>query len=311
MKSHKSYPKGGFSIDQNDKNMYQEAITGCTVHQLGIFVMNEFMLLFHSDKFHQAVILGNHFTKTYIPNKFKRGNQDTDARPTTQILNTIEVYMLHMSSNLNEALIKLAQNLEQPELKQKVLELLFSIVVAFKSTMKSRNERIENTVRHNLKYTSEQFADIIEALGLTAEFQKWMAFMDKLLTDNAKGDLPQQMTVGGVSFTLNITEAQQKGMEEIEERKEWNKWITKETSQYQNLVTTMVQTNEKCRERLDTWINWFEELDGLSEDYLHLNEKYDLSVGIDVKNRTISASIKLPELSDQEDKQQEEAKKGD
>ena len=59
----------------------------------------------------------------------------------------------------------------------------------------------------------------------------------------------------------------------------------------------MVKTNETCRDRLETWITWFEELE-VSKDYLHLNEKYDLSVGIDVKKRIITKPIKLPELGE-------------
>ena len=170
--------------------------------------MNEFMILFHQEKFIQAIALGYYFLDKWLPNKYKRGGKDADARPSTQILNTIEVYMLHACSCLNETLIKLSENLEQPALKQRVVELLCTIIVACRSTMKSRSERTENTVRHNLKYSSEQFADVLEALGLASEFQKWMSFLDKLLIEGIKGDPVQELTIGDTTFSLAITEEQ-------------------------------------------------------------------------------------------------------
>ena len=47
-------------------------------------------------------------------------------------------------------------------------------------------------------------------------------------------------------------------MEAILKRDEFSDWVTKENSIYADLVTTMVQTNEKCRLKLQPWVDWYE-----------------------------------------------------
>ena len=49
----------------------------------------------------------------------------------------------------------------------------------------------------------------------------------------------------------------------------------------------MVSTNEICREKLENWIAWYEEMD-TNKDYVYLNEKYDKLAGINVLERSIT-----------------------
>ena len=134
--------------------------------------MNEFFALIDQTKLLEAVALSYHFVNNWMPPKYERSQKESDARPLTQILNSIEVLTLYASSCLNETLIKLSENLEQPALKRKVEELLCTIFVGFKSLMKSRNKRVENSLKYSLKYSSEQFSDVLESLNLSYEFDK-------------------------------------------------------------------------------------------------------------------------------------------
>ena len=58
-------------------------------------------------------------------------------------------------------------------------------------------------------------------------------------------------------------------MEGIAARDEWHTWISRENSLYAGLLTSMVKTNELCREKLQPWITWFEEMDSC-DDYVQL-----------------------------------------
>ena len=185
MKARKSAPKAGLMINQNDLKMQKDSSLSCVVHQLGIWIMNEFMILFHKDRCAESVITSYYFIQNWMPANFKRGAKNSDARPQTQIINTVEVYMLYMSTCLNETLIRLSWNKDQPQLKKKFIDLLFSIIVAFKSTMKSRNKRSENTIIYCLKYTYSHFKSLLEDIGLVEEFKTQIDYLYNHVVGNS------------------------------------------------------------------------------------------------------------------------------
>ena len=81
---------------------------------------------------------------------------------------------MYMCSHLNFTLIKLSKNLDSPyELKKKVAEILYNIVLAFSSsTIKKTKSRFENAVLYNLRYTATKFSDVLEEVRLTSDFEK-------------------------------------------------------------------------------------------------------------------------------------------
>ena len=62
----------------------------------------------------------------------------------------VETYSLYMSSWLNATLIRLSENIEQPEEHARVLELLFSLMVAFKIFMKCKKNSIIAIAQYNV-----------------------------------------------------------------------------------------------------------------------------------------------------------------
>lgn len=68
------------------------------------------------------------------------------------------------------------------------------------------------------------------------------------------------LQVGENSFQVDITEKQKEDLNLVTSREDWYQWITKNDSSFAELIYKTVETNEKCRAKLDAWILWNEEL---------------------------------------------------
>ena len=140
---------------------------------------------------------------------------------------TVRIITLRMCTFINECLIKLHHNPEQPELKSKLIQTVVALTHGTNLIRKDDKHRIANA--YNFSYSVINFEELIEQLDCKEDFALMVDALDSLVMVSKNEQFDTSALKNEEGCDLSISEEAMKQIEALESQ-DANAWVSVEDS---------------------------------------------------------------------------------
>ena len=139
------------------------------------------------------------------------------------LYDSVRIITLRISTFINECLIKLSQNAEQPEVRAELMTAAASLVRGTQLLYAGDRHIAANSA--NLKYSLQKFQDVLTAQKLTTDFQKLDTYLQQLAEGGASAPFDFGALENGKDAGVGLNEKNQEEWKAIQDR-DWLAWTT-------------------------------------------------------------------------------------